>query len=123
MDKEIITLNVRGTIMELPKETLMKADYFDSLFSRWGGKEELIIDEDPELIAEILRFLKNPDYVFPSYEEIEDLILYYGVKYDDLQPYRIEHKWKLCLVHHQYRNILFDRRWRKYCVRLLQSID
>lgn len=57
MDDKIITLNVGGKIFQTCKSTLVKAEYFKSLFEgQWKDKEtdEFFIDDDPELFRHIL---------------------------------------------------------------------
>lgn len=87
---EIITLNVSGTIIQVPKNLLSELEYFKELLNT--DNNEIFINYSPMLFDHMLSFLRDPLYLFPR-KHVSTLD-YFKIPYDVSKLY--DKKYKNC---------------------------
>ena len=94
---QVFKLKVGDKLFHCSKTNLLKAEYFDSLLTRWNIKDEIVLDDDPRLFRHFLNYLRYDTYAVPNKykENIGKLFQYYGVKFRniDIKPDELE-MWK-----------------------------
>ena len=84
-------------IFKISKDNLQKAEYFNSLLTRWNHEEIIIIDSCPRLFRHFLNCLRYDTYEIPQKykNNVYKLMDFYGVKYkkifDETELWQTKH--------------------------------
>jgi hypothetical protein len=79
----MIKLNLLGTFFEIPKEILIKAEFFANMLGdiEYDGTQ-IIINRSPKLFNHVLAYLIDDKYPYP--EKYVNELNYYLVNYGEL---------------------------------------
>lgn len=83
----MLKIQASERVFTISKDNLQKADYFNSLLTRWNHDNIITVDEDSRLFRHFLNCLRHPTYQIPDKyaNNVFKLLDFYGVKHTKLQ--------------------------------------
>lgn len=82
----MFTVNVGGRVFHTTKETLRQSEFFRNIFEDCESEMNLFVDRSPDNFHQVLEFLRDRHYRFPSHLDYE--LKYYLIPFSSKELYK-----------------------------------